>query len=194
MLTELSRKQLISAGIGLLVLFTIVFLAYKFAKSHVPKIAQLATVLPQVTLPLKPSPGTPNRDTTVNVFLVAVDDNGKNGKAFGCQDSIVSVKKTIPVSQTPIQDTLNQLFSLKNQYYKGLYNSLYQSTLRITSLTINKGGVATVDLLGTYTLGGTCDGPRIVEQIKETVLQFPSVSDANISLNGMPIEQLESLK
>jgi hypothetical protein len=139
---------------------------------------------------------TPGSMTTrVRIFLVAVDDNGKTGKKIGCGDSLIPVTRDIEPTTTPLKAALEELLSLKTQTYgeSGLYNALYQSDLTVEKATVTDGK-AQVSLRGTYALGGTCDTPRFTEQLRETVLQFPSVDEVAILLNGKPIDDALSQK
>ena len=70
---------------------------------------------------------------------------------------------------------------------------LYQSDLEIENLYI-QDGVAYIYLKGELLQGGTCDSPRIEEQLKATALQFSTVRDVKIFINNEPLEAVLSLK
>jgi hypothetical protein len=125
----------------------------------------------------------------VFIYLVALDDNGKSGKKIGCNDSIVPIEREIPRTASPLTDTLKLLFSAKQQFYgqSGFYNALYQSNLRVEGIS-ERNGVFRVNLLGELSLGGICDNPRAEAQIKETIMQFATVKQANVFLNGVALE------
>jgi hypothetical protein len=80
-----------------------------------------------------------------------------------------------------LKAALVALLSIKNQNYgqSGLYNALYQSALQVDSVSI-AGGKASVYLTGTLKMGGECDNPRVQAQLEQTVLQFPTVTEAAI--------------
>ena len=131
----------------------------------------------------------------VNIYLVAVDDGGKSGPMIGCNDSLVPVQAKYGLLKDAgtAKDTLTKLLAVKQQYYgdSGLYNALYQSDLKVDSLTANGDKKATLQLSGTMTLGGVCDNPRFKEQIRATVLQFGNLySSVEIYLNGKPLEDI----
>lgn len=133
----------------------------------------------------------------VKISLVALEDNGKTGKAMGCGDSIVAVERKITVLATehaPVENALLQLFSIKNQKdpVSGLYNALYQSNLKVESAEI--GEKAIIHLTGNYTLGGSCDTPRFEEQLKETVLQNSGAKEVEIFINDKPLKEALSVK
>ncbi len=151
-----------------------------------------------------PSPTPPAPDPTaeptqgtmkVKIFLIAVDDQGKSGAAVGCGDSAVPVEVEVPSTQGVLRAALEALLSIKQQYYgqSGLYNALYQSDLRIDSLTLTDGKAA-VSLTGKMSLGGECDNPRFEAQITQTILQFPGVTVADVTINGRPLQDALSLK
>lgn len=143
-----------------------------------------------------PSNTTKTDDTAaqvsrVKVFLVAVGDEGKTGEAIGCGDSLVAVSRDITPTTKPLEAAMKELLSLKTRDYgeSGLITALYQSNLTVKSVAISNG-TATVKLSGTVTSGGTCDDPRIVQQLKATALQFTSVKKVDISINEIPLDQL----
>jgi hypothetical protein len=67
------------------------------------------------------------------------------------------------------------------------------SDLILEELTI-EGHRATVFLSGNLLLGGECDIPRVKEQIRETVLRVPTVTKADVSINGIPLEEVLSAR
>ncbi len=132
---------------------------------------------------------------TVQIFLIAVGDNGQSGSLVGCGDSAVPVQVQTPPTSQVLQAALVALLSIKDQFYgqSGLYNALYQSDLQVDSITI-AAGKASVYLSGTLLLGGECDNPRVQAQLEQTILQFPTVTEADIFINGKPLADVLSLK
>jgi Sporulation and spore germination len=131
----------------------------------------------------------------VQMFLIAVGDNGQSGTMIGCGDSLIPVQIEIAPSQGVLRASLEALLSLKDQYYgeSGLYNALYQSDLQLESVTV-EAGVAVIKLTGSLMLGGECDNPRVAAQLDATARQFPTVSDASIFINGKALADVLSLK
>ena len=131
----------------------------------------------------------------IKLFFVALNDNGKSGTKIGCNDSLVAVDRMIPTTNAPLTAALKELFSIHDRYYgqSGLYNSLANANLKLDGATIVNGN-ATVNLSGTLGLGGVCDDPRAQEQIKQVVLQFSTVKQANVFLNGIALEKALSQK
>jgi hypothetical protein len=143
------------------------------------------------SVPPSPTPGP----QMVQIFLIAVDDNGQSGQMIGCGDSLVPVQVEIPRSQAVLKASLEKLLSIKTQYYgeSGLYNALYQSELQLESVTLD-GGKAVIKLTGTMMLGGVCDNPRVTAQLEATARQFPTVSEVVIYVNGRLLADVLSLK
>jgi hypothetical protein len=156
------------------------------------------TLAPQAAPTLAPSSSpvpTGGGITRVKIFLIAVDDNGKLGEKIGCGDSVVGVERVIAPTRAPLTAALNDLFSQHDQYYgqSGLYNALYRSNLHILGVSII-GGVATIKLTGTLSLGGVCDDPRVEAQITNTARQFSSVRTVEVFLNGVALKNVLSEK
>jgi hypothetical protein len=174
----------------------------------IPTSIQVATntpVAPTVTVP-QPSPTIQAPTGTsiptdlplasmVQIYLIGIEDNGQTGVPVGCGDSAIPVQVDIQPTQGVLKAALEALLSIKDQYYgqSGLYNALYQSDLQVDSININNGK-ATVYLSGSLIMGGECDNPRVQAQLEQTVLQFPTVTEADIYVNGKPLSDVLSLK
>lgn len=130
-----------------------------------------------------------NLFTRTNIYLIAIGDNGQSGKKIGCDDSVVSVEIEIEPTAAPLTAALTQMLEIDSQYYdqSGLYNVFYQSDLEIDSINIVDGEVV-IRLTGNLRLGGVCDDPRVKAQIEETALQFSTVSEVSIYINGNLLE------
>lgn len=127
------------------------------------------------------------------LFLVMLEDNGAHGKKIGCQDSLVAVD-TLVSGKEPLRTTLDMLLTTPASRYGNAYYSVFDhASLRLKSVTV-KNGVAHVALLGTPSLGGTCDSPRLVEQLTSTILQFKKIQTAQITINGKPLEAIQGGK
>ncbi len=137
------------------------------------------------------APTSPASGQILQIFLVAIGDNGASGKKIGCGDSLVAVDVVVNPTVAVLRTSLDELLAIKSEYYgqSGLYNALYQSDLEIEELGL-QNGVASIYLKGDLVLGGTCDSPRVEEQLRATALQFSTVSDVEIFINGKPLEEL----
>ena len=159
--------------------------------SQPPTLAPLPTFTP-ITIP--PTKTIASGATNVNIFLVAIGDNGASGKKIGCNDSLVAVEVQIEPTLGVLRAALTKQFTLQGQMYygsSGLYNSLYQSNLSIESLNIvNREAI--IQLKGSLVLGGVCDNPRVKAQLEESALQFSTVDKASVFINGVPLDQLLS--
>lgn len=133
--------------------------------------------------------------TTVKIFLLALEDDGKSGKKIGCNDSVVPVTRTVPKTTAPLGAAIRELVAIRDRTYgqSGLYNALFQSSLMVDRVVI-VNAVAEIHLSGTFRSGGACDNPRIEAQIKETALQFPTVKSVQVFVNDMPLETILSGK
>lgn len=128
---------------------------------------------------------------TVNIYFVALEDNGQNGKLIGCGDSLIPVEVEIAATDSPgarVLEALNALVETEEQTVTGpdgrqLYNALAESDVAAMAAEV-ESGLATVHMAGEPTVSGTCDEPRFVEQIRQTVLQFDAVHMTNVFLDG----------
>jgi hypothetical protein len=158
----------------------------------------LTAVPPTLTAGPKAKAKVPSktpRTTTLKIFLIGMNDNGVSGKLVGCGDSAVPVTMVVPYTTGVLRASLDKLLAIKDQNYgqSGLYNALYQSTLKVSSLAL-KDGVATVHLTGKLTLGGECDDPRVQAELEETALQFSTVKKVSFYVNNVALSKLLSGK
>ncbi|GAA1124352.1 hypothetical protein GCM10009670_14540 [Citricoccus alkalitolerans] len=133
------------------------------------------------------------------MYWVAMDN--LEGIEFpGCGDSSL-MESTAPVSgagdvgdpsfvEAGLQVLLDQT---EYEVGSGLTNSLYQSELEVTEVSIS-GDTVTVDLAGSPISSGTCDDPRIIAQLENTALANAGVYTVEILLDGTPIQEAMSQK
>jgi spore germination protein GerM len=150
------------------------------------------------TKPAQPTAVPPTAQPTsagvseVNIYLIAVGDNGASGPLVGCGDSVVAVKRQLSApTRAPLRAALEQLLSLHDENYgqSGLRNALYGSNLAIDNVTI-ENEVAKIALSGTMSLAGECDDPRFKAQLEYTALQFSTVKSVEITVNDQPLDKL----
>jgi hypothetical protein len=127
------------------------------------------------------------------IFLVAIGDNGQSGMRIGCGDSLVPVTVQVEAASgtdVKIARAIAALLAIKQQYYgqSGLYDALYQSNLTVAGVSL-LDGAAVVRLSGSLVVGGVCDEPRVEQQLAQTALQFPGVTNVSIVLNNGPLFQ-----
>jgi hypothetical protein len=96
----------------------------------------------------------------------------------------------VPRSKTVLKDSLQALLDMgEESACDGSLNTcsdLYLSDLAVTYATI-VDGVAHVKIEGEVMLAGSMSGVRAIEEITRTVMQFPSVKSAEITVNGKPL-------
>ncbi|MEZ4728470.1 MAG: GerMN domain-containing protein [Caldilineaceae bacterium] len=129
-----------------------------------------------------------NLFTRTNIYLVALEDRGQSGMEIGCGDSVIPVEVEIEPTIAPLTAALGALFSINERFYgqSGLYNALYRSNLAVDRIDITNG-VASIYLVGQLQVGGVCDEPRVRAQIEETALQYYTVDEVQIYVNGEPL-------
>lgn len=137
------------------------------------------------------------RATSIHLYFVAIGDGGKSGLKIGCGDSLVTVNRPIAPTRAPLSAAFRLLLSEHHRYIgqSGLYNSLYRSRLSLKSASVVHGKTR-IALVGSMSLGGECDNPRVYAQLRHTALQFKSVDNHNltITINGVPLSKRLSLK
>jgi hypothetical protein len=145
--------------------------------------------------PVRVIPSSARKNTpagSMKMYLVALEDAGRSGPAIGCGDSLVAVDVPAGDTKAALQELLNQ----HTMYYgqSGLYSALYQSNLVIDRFEIGEQKTE-VNLTGKLILGGTCDAPRLKEQLTATLRQSTdSVNSVAITVNGIPLDELLSQK
>jgi sporulation and spore germination protein len=132
----------------------------------------------------------------VKIFLVLVNDDGRRGERFGCNDSIVAVDRAVAPTATPLRAALQALLDDRKDSDPTsgeVYNVFYASTLTLESATIDNGK-AVVRLNGQINQRGICDAPRVQTQLEKTARQFPAVSSVEVFVGGRPLADVLSLK
>jgi spore germination protein GerM len=168
-----------------------IFAAHAF-KHALPLAFLLSTAFIQLPLqarPIKRHDKVSHRQ--VKVFLVALGDNGKIGKKFGCEDSLVPVKRTIKPTRSPLKAAIQQLLAIAPDYPENpqLKNFWKGRNLQLKSVSLRKG-VATIVFSGEIFVAGICDEPRIIEQIEATARQFASVKKVKVLVNGHALAEV----
>ena len=132
---------------------------------------------------------TPQPDGTAftrsDIYLIALGDI--SGEVIGCGDMAVPVEVVFDSTIAPLSASLEALFNIDTQMYgqSGLYNALYQADLTLNGINI-QDGVATIDISGQLVVNGACDTPRAIAQIERTALQFSTINEVKIIINGQP--------
>jgi len=126
-----------------------------------------------------------NSEIKLAMLDYAGPENDSEGVLRGC-DRVVMVSKMITPTSMPLTKSIEELFALESDSYGGWNNFINKTndTLFFDRATI-EDGVAHIYLQGHLSgLAGVCDNPRAKIQIEETALQFDTVNDVKIYLNG----------
>ncbi|TQJ34420.1 hypothetical protein [Arthrobacter sp. SLBN-122] len=139
---------------------------------------------------------TPGRSAAaappVTAYLVMVDDGGRHGVRFGCNDSLVGLAPAGGAGDARLKAAIGALLDAE-QHQGGLFNAVGGSRLKFLSGSFD-GTTVTVYLAGTLKPGGTCDIPRIEAQLTQTALQAVGAIRADIYINGEALADFLKLK
>lgn len=134
---------------------------------------------------------------TIRVYLVAMNDRGRSGRRIGCDDSLVSVRRTVGATGAPLRAAIQELLAMPEEntfagrQLHNFWSSARAENLRLESVAISRG-VATIRFSGAVPVAGVCDEPRIISQIEATARQFPTVRRVRVFLDGVPLRQAVS--
>jgi hypothetical protein len=135
----------------------------------------------------------PPEANQVQLYFIALGDQGASGPEIGCGDSVVPATVNIEPTTAPLTAAFEQLLAVDEEYYgqSGLYNALADSDLTIDSATV-QNGQAIIYLSGALNIGGTCEEPRIEAQLRQVADQFTTVGESVIYINGQLLENIIS--
>ncbi|MDK2980960.1 MAG: hypothetical protein PWQ55_1307 [Chloroflexota bacterium] len=199
-------RMLSLAGLFVLAVACMPGVSISLTDTQTPKVVTATPLPPTATTP--PDTATPEpvpSDTPavtaagldhVNIYLVAIGDNGASGELIGCGDSLVPVEVKIEPTLGVLRAALTELFKLEGEEYygqSGLYNALSRSHLEIDDLAV-ANGQAVVHISGQVVTGGECDIPRIEAQLRATALQFATVDQVTITINGTLLADVLDLR
>jgi hypothetical protein len=139
----------------------------------------------------QPAPPTVSQ---VQLYFIAIGDEGAAGREIGCGDSVVPVTVDIEPTTAPLTAAFERLLAVDEEYYAqaGLYNPLHASELTIDRASVDQGQ-ATIYLSGGFQIAGTCENPRIEAQLRQTADQFSTVGQSIIYINGERLEDIMAL-
>jgi hypothetical protein len=139
--------------------------------------------------PSNPKTDVPGRTLVKLAFI------GLGRGDVGCGDRVVLVDRAVARTGAPLRAALEALLAEHQRQVTSdhLDNALAGASLHVDSLSI-QSGTALIGLAGRLNLGGICDDPRVEAQLRDTALQFPSVSNVRITLNGAPLSEALSLR
>ncbi|HEU4666056.1 MAG TPA: hypothetical protein VFS79_00215 [Arthrobacter sp.] len=128
---------------------------------------------------------------TVTAYYVLVDDGGRNGVRFGCNDSLVGIvhassgEEALPAA---IRALLDPPGGALPAHEPEAYNALSRSRLKFLSGSFD-GTTVTVYLAGVLRPGGTCDVPRMEAQLTQTAVAAAGAIRAEIYVNGRSLAE-----
>ncbi|OAE03365.1 hypothetical protein A6A22_00415 [Arthrobacter sp. OY3WO11] len=146
----------------------------------------------------RPGPtSSPAAAPTVTAYYVLLDDGGRNGVRFGCNDSLVGISHETSVAGEALPAAVGALLDSKSSPAAGthepeLYNSLASSRLKFLSGSFD-GTTVTVYLAGTLRPGGVCDLPRLEAQLTQTAVAAVGAIRAEIYVNGHTLAEVLGL-
>ncbi len=109
-------------------------------------------------------------------------DKDETGNIKCSRDGLVAIEKEIPVTQTPIKDTINLLLKGKDNLKsediaKGITTEYPLEGLKLKSVNLKKDGTLILEFEDPLnkTVGGACRVGILWFQIEQTAKQFPEV-------------------
>lgn len=144
-------------------------------------------------LPSAAPPSSATAARTVTVYYVVLDDGGSSGVRFGCNDSLVGLRRPVTGAVESLTAAMGALLDGAEAPSTGVYNSLSASTLQFLSGTFD-GTTVTAYLSGSLRPGGVCDIPRVEAQLTQTAVSSVGAIRAEIYVNGVGLAEALSLK
>ncbi|WP_350003606.1 hypothetical protein [Pseudarthrobacter sp. WHRI 8279] len=141
--------------------------------------------------------GSPAAAPVVTAYYVLLDDGGRNGVRFGCNDSLVGISHASPTGGEVLPAAVGALLDTPGSAAVGthepeFYNALAGSRLKFLSGSFD-GTTVTVYLAGTMRPGGACDLPRMEAQLTQTAVAAVGAIRAEIYVNGLTLNEVLSL-
>lgn len=176
-----------------------------------PEPTATATAEPTATLPppptetatpaaptLPPPPPTAaatlSADQAILVYYINKNEPGQ----FGCGEALWYIKTNQPKSQSVENDIRFALSTILNYHSETigvLYHAGYAANIAVSSVKYDANGTMVVNLTGTWnSTKDRCDPRRFIDQLRQTIKQFPGVTGIVIYLNGTPISDALSRK
>lgn len=165
------------------------------SETTMPGAATSAGLAPASNLPTDSmEPTVLPKNASVTLFYIAMADGGTSGPTVGCGDSAVAVTSPAVSFTDPVEGALRTLLENHSEEIgqSGLMNTLWQSRLTVESVD-RSGSTVTAHLVGTLTMGGECDIPRVEQQLSLTAQQGAG-KPVSITINGKTLSEALSLK
>lgn len=141
-----------------------------------------------VSIPIVLQPTVPTRVVKVFYYNPSLDED-KGGNLRCSAAGLVAVARSIPITQTPIQDAIRlvlqgQLTAAERQ--QGLETEFPLSGVNLLGVTLDNG-VLTIDLSdpNNKTTGGACRVGILASQLIATAKQFPEVTSVQFKSENL---------
>ena len=158
-----------------------------------PTATQLPPAAPTAPPASPTSEATLTTEQAILVYYINKDEKG----SFGCGEALWYIKTRQPKTssiQNDIRYALTTILSYHSEMIGTLYNPGYASNLAVSDVLVS-GESVVVSLTGTYErTKDHCDGRRLIDQLRQTIKQFKSISNIQITINGTPIADVVSRK
>jgi hypothetical protein len=139
------------------------------------------------------SEATLTTEQAILVYYINKDEKGP----FGCGEALWYIKTRQPKTssvENDIRYALTTILSYHSEMIGTLYNPGYASNLAVNNVMVS-GDSVVVSLTGTYErTKDHCDGRRLIDQLRQTIKQFKSINNIQITINGTPIADVISRK
>lgn len=133
-------------------------------------------------------------DQAIRVYYINKDKTG----TAGCNEALYYVLTKQAKSQNKAADirfALNLILAYHQPQFGTLYNGAYASNLTVSNVEVSDDGRAIVSLSGEYVAtDDRCDGPRMRDQLRQTIKDLGPFSYIQILINGTPIADAISRK
>jgi hypothetical protein len=167
---------------------------FTLAPTAIPPTAIPPKAVPPTALPQPPTAAaTLSAEQAILVYYINQNETGQ----FGCGEALWYIKTNQPKSSLVANDIRYALTTILNYHSDtigSLYNPGYASNLAVSNVELSSTGVV-VSLSGTYNrTKDPCDGRRLIDQLRQTIKQFPGIASIQITINGTPIADVISRK
>jgi len=137
---------------------------------------------PTAPMPTEPCGEKPQAEKPVKLYYYNPDlDKDESGNTACSRSGLVPVEREIPITQTPIQDTIKLLLSGKltdEERSRGINTEYPLEGFSLKGASL-KDGVLTLEFddPNNKTVGGSCRAGILWFQIETTAKQFPEVKE-----------------
>ena len=140
---------------------------------------QAGNVVVVKTLTAQEETSVQEKEITIYFYNPTIDKDA-SGNILCSRKGLVAVKRQIPVTQTPIQDTINLLLQgnlTDEEKNQGINPGFPLNRFALKSASLDKG-ILTLEFSdpGNKTSGGSCRASILWFQIETTARQFPGVN------------------